>query len=112
MELIKFDIQKFSGEFNTMTQGIDEAGIDQIYSKIHTWLDQNAKMALDNYLGFFNALDEGWVGSDKEVYKENLKTAIRKIEEKWDECDKLIKEQFETIKQNWHTFESTHIVEK
>ena len=69
MELIKFDIQKFSGQFEAMNQGIDEAGIDQIYSQIHTWLDQNAKYALDNYLGFFNALDEGWVGSDKEVFK-------------------------------------------
>lgn len=110
MELIKLNIQMFGdGNFAKMTQGISKDGIDAIYESIHSYLDNAGKTALENYHNFFTSLDTYWEGADREVFKTNLGNAVKKVEAKWEECDGLIKQEFDDIKANWETFEANNV---
>jgi hypothetical protein len=98
--------------FSIMTEGIDEEGIATIYNTIHSYLTNQAKEALENYNEFFTALDEGWIGNDREVFKANLKMAVTKVEKLWEEYDAMIKGEFDSIIASWREHERTNVVAK
>ena len=116
---MKFNIQRFGNDgpdpysrFYDMTSGIKKQGIDHVYQLLHTKLEKDCKEALENNIAFVRSLREYWIGDDREVFIANLQNAVKKVEEKWEECDGLIKNEFDKIKTEWEEFEKTNVVQK
>ena len=117
MESIKLNIQMFDGgstdatgaDFASMTQGISQSGIMSVYQQINSVVVQESEEALRDYAAFFQALDLGWSGGDREVFKQNFITLVDEIIEKLNEYDAAIRTQFEHIVNNWNEFQNTNV---
>ena len=117
MELIKLNIQYFSGgengvDFSSMTQGVSQAGIQAIYEKINYLIVVEAVDQLNDRTNFEQVLRENWSGADCEVFIANMAKLANEIIEKLQEYDSAIKNEFRRIVEIWNEFQSENVITK
>lgn len=122
MELNKMplEIQKFSGGgevatgpgFADMSHGVSQDGIWAVYDQIHTVIareDGGCQQALADRANFESALDLGWIGADREVFKANMVTLANQISERLIAYDAAIRAQFDSIIADWDNFQNSNV---
>ncbi len=99
-------------EFGTMTQGISQTGIMEVYEQINSLIvgeGESCQKVLNDRAAFEAALDAGWIGEDREVFKTNMGNLANQISEKLIEYDNAIKAEFQKIVDEWDTFQKNNI---
>lgn len=114
---LNLNIQKFGGDgstvdFTNMSQGISQAGIMEIYSSIHSFIQDEAATALADTDALVAALEQGWEGADRLVFIENLNKLATQIQEKLNEYDLAIQKEFTNIAENWNDFQHANVSAK
>jgi hypothetical protein len=92
------------------SEGADSTGLEELYTQIHAECIQAAIDTMnDGATKVTEAIKECWSGDDEVKFEENFTTFRQQVEKALNDYDTAIKNEFNSVFQQWIEFQASHV---